>query len=277
MLSAVKKSLLLLALLLINCQAQPLEEQKQQQRREQRQLKNGASEADVKMMAGTANMTPTAPMQLSLAGFNQMPLGLTRYPNYPGLFYGAGAQAGAPFLGMPGLQTNIANGYPGYSDPNLGLGFNTGANFGLGGFPGNPQNAGYMYGQPMYGNQQLGTGFAAGAPNVDSFAALNNIINMANVQGLSGAAGLYPQAGAAGLYPQAGAAGLYPQAGAAGMFGQLAAAGNPNGIYGQLGAGAANGLYGQAAGMPLPSIYGASNVHGAADGMRNTHSYAPAY
>ncbi|XP_034479935.1 uncharacterized protein LOC117785807 [Drosophila innubila] len=174
-----KKSLLLMALMLLSgCQAQP--------KREQRQLKSPATgtEADVKMM--TANMTPASPsMGMNM---NQMGMQLARYPGYPGLVFGGGAAPAASYLGG-----NSYSGYP--SDPSLGLGYG----LGLGAYPGQPQsNSGFMYGNPMYGNPQLGNGNGFGVqPGVDNFAALNNIINMANVQGLAAgpSAGLYPQAG----------------------------------------------------------------------------------
>ncbi|KAH8371778.1 hypothetical protein KR093_008814, partial [Drosophila rubida] len=196
---AVKKSFLLISLMLVSsCQAQPLQEHNS---REQRQLKSpAAAEADVKMLAAsTANMTPASTaMQMPMAGLpiNQMSLQMARYPGYPGLMFGGGSAPVSPFLGVSGLQGGIANTYP--TDPSLGLGYG----LGIGGvYPGSPQSAGFMYGNGMYPNGQFGAGNGFGPqPGVDNFAALNNIINMANAQGLGAApTGLYPQAGVGGF------------------------------------------------------------------------------
>ncbi|KAH8297229.1 hypothetical protein KR044_007623, partial [Drosophila immigrans] len=236
---AVKKSFLLISLMLVNsCQAQPLQEHNS---REQRQLKSpAAAEADVKMMAASAgNMTPaTTGMQMAMTGLpiNQMSLQMARYPGYQGLIFGGGSAPAAPFLGVPGLQGGIANNYP--SDPSLGLGY------GMGAYPGNPQSAGFMYGNPMYPNAQFGAGNGFGAqPGVDNFAALNNIINMANVQGLGAAVpptGLYPQAGVGGLGPVGGVGGV---------------------------------------GMPIPGFLGGINADAGSSLLErmNMHHYAPAF
>jgi len=197
------------------------------------------------LTVGTANMTPaSSPMQMSMAGMpmNQVAMQLARYPSYPGLAFGGSPASASPFLGVPGLQSNIANNYPGYpSDPNLSLGYG----LGLGGYPGNPQSN-FMYGNPMYGNPQLGNvngnGFGP-QPGVDNFAALNNIINMANAQGLGAApTGLYPQAGIGGV---AGIGGIGGGAGVGGV------------------------------GMPIPGYFGGHGV--GLDGGMNIHNYAPAF
>ncbi|KAM8711424.1 hypothetical protein ACLKA7_000546 [Drosophila subpalustris] len=173
----VQQSLLLIALMLLaSCQAQPTGD------REQRQLKSPATgtEADVKMM--TSNMTPAmTTMQLPMSGNPmgmqmQMGMGMARYPGYSGLVFGGGAAPASPYPGYP-------------TDPSLGLGYG----LGLGAYPGHAQGASaFLY--PQLGN---GNGFGP-QPGVDNFAALHNIINMANVQGFGAAApptGLYPQAG----------------------------------------------------------------------------------
>ncbi|EDW02355.1 collagen alpha-2(IV) chain [Drosophila grimshawi] len=207
---------LLLLLLLSSCPAQPL---KEHQEREQRQLKGqgATTEADVKMMTGNmANMTPgmQMPGMSGMTGLSMNPMAnmqLARYPNYPSMLLGAGGLTGSPFLGMPGQlgpQSNIANNYP--ADPSMGLGlglglpgsgtnFGLGLGVGLGGYPGNPPNAGFMYGnsQGLYPNAHLGQGFGA-QPPLDNFGPLNNIVNQANLPGLSGAlnaGGLYGQPG----------------------------------------------------------------------------------
>ncbi|KAH8308878.1 hypothetical protein KR059_002750 [Drosophila kikkawai] len=221
----VQKALLLLSLLILGTvQAQPLDQD--QHVRQERQLKAATTtDADVKMVA---NVTPaTQPMGMAMPmPMNQMALSavggqLVRYPNYPGLIY-PGLAPGLPtgplngLNGIPGLQTNIANNYPSYPDPNLAGqapvgGFNPfGA--GYGGF------GGYPLPQPIYGgnslmypNTQLPNGFVP-QPSVDNFQSLNSIVNMANVQGLGGASsGLYPapqplpvQVNMQGLYPPTG-------------------------------------------------------------------------
>lgn len=224
----VQKALLLLSLLLLGTvQAQPL--QQDQHARKERQT--ATTDADVKMVA---NVTPaTQPMSMGLGmamPMNQMALSavggqLVRYPNYPGLIY-PGLTPGLPtgpmpgLNGIPGLQTNIANNYPSYPDPNLagqvgafnpfGAGFGTGFGGGFGGYPspiygGNP---GLMYPNP----QQLPNGFAP-QPAVDNFQSLNSIVNMANVQGLGGGSqGLYPAPQPLPL-PQVNMQGLYPPPG----------------------------------------------------------------
>ncbi|XP_041447983.1 uncharacterized protein LOC111078964 [Drosophila obscura] len=210
-----KKALLLLSLLLLGTvQAQPLEEH---HGREQRQLKAGpgaATDADVKMVA---NVTPAAvnSMQMGMP-MNQMALNavgaqLVRYPNYPGLMYAQGIAQGA-LNGLNGLQTNIANNYPAYPDQNLvgaapgfAPGFGATPGFGFGSYPGASSPSALMYGNSMaYPNPQLPNGFAP-QPSVDNFAALNNIVNMANVQGLGGSTqGFYQNPQLPGLYAPAG-------------------------------------------------------------------------
>ncbi|KAH8237441.1 hypothetical protein KR038_012093 [Drosophila bunnanda] len=215
----VHKALLLLSLILLGTiHAQPLDQDLHV--RKERQLKAAATtDADVKMMA---NVTPaTQPMGMAMAmPMNQMALSavggqLVRYPNYPGLIY-PGIAPGLPtgplpgLNGIPGLQTNIANNYPSYPDPNLAGaagGFNPfGAGFGnFGGYP-VPQPI-YGGNSLMYPNNQLPNGFVP-QPSVDNFQNLNSIVNMANVQGLGGASsGLYPAPqplNMQGLYPPPG-------------------------------------------------------------------------
>ncbi|XP_026842755.1 uncharacterized protein LOC6593000 [Drosophila persimilis] len=208
-----KKSLLVLSLLLLGTvQAQPLEDH---HGREQRQLKGGPganTDADVKMVA---NVTPAeaTSMQMGMGmslPMNQMALNavgtqLVRYPNYPGLIYAPGIAQGS-LNGLSGLQTNIANNYPAYPDPNMvgaSPGFAPG--FGFGSYPGASSPAALMYGNPMsYPNPQLPNGFVP-QPSVDNFSALNNIVNMANVQGLGGSnQGFYQNPQLPGLYAPAG-------------------------------------------------------------------------
>ncbi|XP_017124440.1 collagen alpha-2(IV) chain [Drosophila elegans] len=223
----VKKALVLFTLLVLGTiEAKPLDQNQDEHLRKERQLKS--TDADVKMVA---NVTPAGsagsqPMTMGMGmalPMNQMALSsvggqLVRYPNYPGLIYPGIPQA--PGLnGIPGLQTNIANNYPSYPDPNLAgsaPGFNP---FGSFGYPGVPQ----MYGSSlMYPNAQLPNGFVPN-PSVDNFQSLNGIVNMANVQGLGGGnTGLYPAPQgfggiSSGLYPQApqgfggaNSGGLYP-------------------------------------------------------------------
>ncbi|XP_016991826.1 splicing factor 3A subunit 2 [Drosophila rhopaloa] len=233
-----KKALLLFTLLVLGTvQAKPLDREQDlnqdQHVRKERQLKMaGSTDADVKMVA---NVTPAAASQPMGLPMNQMALNsvggqLVRYPNYPGLIY-SGIAPAPGINGIPGLQTNIANNYPSYPDPNLAgsaPGFNP---FGSFGYPGVPQ----MYGNPlMYPNPQLPNGFVPN-PAVDNYQSLNSIVNMANAQGLGGGntglypapqgfggvnSGLYPApqgfGGAnSGLYPvpQANMQGLYPPPG----------------------------------------------------------------
>ncbi|EDW36291.1 GL16757 [Drosophila persimilis] len=252
-----KKSLLVLSLLLLGTvQAQPLEDH---HGREQRQLKGGPganTDADVKMVA---NVTPAeaTSMQMGMGmslPMNQMALNavgtqLVRYPNYPGLIYAPGIAQGS-LNGLSGLQTNIANNYPAYPDPNMvgaspgfgaassfggapgfggtpsfgaapgfgtgpgfsaapgfgpAPGFGTAPGFGFGSYPGASSPAALMYGNPMsYPNPQLPNGFVP-QPSVDNFSALNNIVNMANVQGLGGSnQGFYQNPQLPGLYAPAG-------------------------------------------------------------------------
>ncbi|KAH8254807.1 hypothetical protein KR032_012299 [Drosophila birchii] len=224
----VHKALLLLSLILLGTvQAQD------QHVRKERQLKAAAAatDADVKMVA---NVTPaTQPMGMAMSmPMNQMALSavggqLVRYPNYPGLIYPGLAPGLAPGLtpglstgplpglnGIPGLQTNIANNYPSYPDPNLAGqagGFNPfGTGYGnFGGYP-VPQPI-YGGNSLMYPNAQLPNGFVP-QPSVDNYQNLNSIVNMANVQGLGTAnSGLYPapqplpvQVNMQGLYPPPG-------------------------------------------------------------------------
>ncbi|XP_016946738.1 collagen alpha-2(IV) chain [Drosophila biarmipes] len=194
-----KKALLLLSLLLLGtAQAGSLDKDLDQHVRKERQMKMAAStDPDVKMVANVTPTTASQPMQMTMGmalPMNQMALSsvggqLVRYPNYPGLVYpGIGPQPG--LNGIPGLQTNIANNYPSYPDPNLAgsaPGFNP---FGSFGYPGVPP----MYGSPTlpYPNPQLPNGFVPN-PAVDNYQSLNNIVNMANAQGLGGgSSALYP-------------------------------------------------------------------------------------
>ncbi|KAL7735560.1 hypothetical protein ACLKA6_009525 [Drosophila palustris] len=226
----VQQSLLLISLMLLaSCQAQPTGD------REQRQLKSPATgtEADVKMM--TSNMTPAmTTMQLPMSGNPmgmQMQMGMARYPGYSGLVFGGGAAPAAPYPGYP-------------TDPSLGLGYG----LGLGAYSGHPQAAsGFMY--PQLGN---GNGFGS-QPGVDNFAALHNIINMANVQGFGAAP-------PTGLYPQAGIG-----AGIGGVGG-----------VGVGGAGVGVGFGGvPGVGMPIPGYFGEGG--NSIFERMNMHHYAPAF
>ncbi|XP_068147866.1 uncharacterized protein [Drosophila tropicalis] len=203
---------LVLALLMANVShlhGQPLQDH---HAREQRQLKQvampggtataaaGTTEAEVQMMANT---TPTMTMPMAM---NQMGLSGMQLARYPQLYYGPGAAYPLP---VPGLQTNIANNYPSY--PN-------------GGFPGAfgvPQGypTGLMYPSPVFPpppqqpQQQLPNGFVP-QPSVDNYANLNNIVNMANIQGLQGATttnnGFYPPPPPTGFQGGPVLPGLYP-------------------------------------------------------------------
>ncbi|XP_017038786.1 U1 small nuclear ribonucleoprotein C [Drosophila ficusphila] len=205
-----KKAVLLLALLILGTAgANPLDRELDQDNhvRKERQLKPAAStDADIKMVANVTPATASQGMTMAMGmPMNQMALNsvggqLVRYPNYPGLIY-PGITPPPGLNGIPGVQTNIANNFPSYPDPNLGgslPGFNP---FG---YPGVPP----MYGNPipMYPNPQLPNGFVPN-PAVDNFQSLNNIVNMANVQGVNGgSSGLYPApqgypVPAPGLYP----------------------------------------------------------------------------
>lgn len=213
---ATKKSILLVSLLVVvaSVRANPLDQVEHV--RKERQLKGAATDADVKMVA--TNVSPamaSQPMTMTMGmPVNQMALNavggqLVRYPNYPGLIY----PGMAPGLnGIPSLQTNIANtnypqpNYPtAYPDPNLAGGVPGFGGFGPYGYP-SPLPP--MFGGSLgYPNPQLPNGFVP-QPSVDNFQALNNIVNMANAQGLGGG---YPapqpfpiQANMAGLYPPAG-------------------------------------------------------------------------
>ncbi|XP_043645441.1 splicing factor 3A subunit 2 [Drosophila teissieri] len=211
-----KKAVLLLSLLLLGTvESKPLDWEQDhiedQHVRKERQLKMaGSTDPDVKMVANVTPATASQPMSMAMGvPMNQMALSsvggqLVRYPNYPGLIYPGLSPAPAPGLnGVPGLQTNIANTYPSYPDPNLAgsvPGFNP---FGSFGYPG----VAPMYGNPlMYPNTQLPNGFVPN-PAVDNFQSLNNIVNMANVQGLTGGTSAsYPAPqGFGGVSP-----GLYP-------------------------------------------------------------------
>ncbi|XP_030387182.1 trithorax group protein osa [Scaptodrosophila lebanonensis] len=216
-----------LLLLLVSGQAQPVQE------RESRQMKSGApTEADLKMMAAnSANGTPPAPMQpgmpvqlgmpMAMAGL-QMPINqlalnaasmqLARYPSYPGIFYGSGLAPGATSLPnvqlqgpLPGLQGNLAAAYPTNFDAGTLPGSFSGAPGAFGfGYPGN--TAGFMFGNVYPSAQLQPNGFASQTPQtVDNYSALNNIINMANAQGLAGGSvptGIYQQPGSVGQMPQ---------------------------------------------------------------------------
>ncbi|XP_017068782.1 collagen alpha-1(IV) chain [Drosophila eugracilis] len=207
-----KKAVLLLSLLLLgSLEAKPLDKEQDQDQhvRKERQLKvTGSTDPDMKMVANVTPATASQSMTMAMGvPMNQMALSsvggqLVRYPNYPGLIYPGIAPA--PGLnGIPGVQTNIANNYPSYPDPNL-PGAAPGLNpFGQFGYPGVPP----MYGNNlMYPNPQLPNGFVPN-PAVDNYQNLNNIVNMANAQGLGGSnTGLYPApqgfGGAnSGLYP----------------------------------------------------------------------------
>lgn len=208
--------MLVVVLLLGNCQASPVKEEA----REQRNMKmmTPAAEADVKMMAttGTGNMTPVSMSVGGALPMNQMALGmvgnmqLARYPNYPGLMSPFGLQAGDGSmglgLGLPGAGLGLGGGImpgAGYgagigagmgAAPGLGFGAGLGAPMpgagfgaglgaapgaGLGGFP----SAGFMYGNPLYGSPQPMPGFG-----------LDNILGMANAPALAPAhAGIYGQ------------------------------------------------------------------------------------
>ncbi|KAH8233039.1 hypothetical protein KR026_003463 [Drosophila bipectinata] len=208
---AQKKSILLVSLLVLAAvKAQPLDQEEHV--RKERQLKGTASDADVKMVAtnvspamATQPMTMTMGMPVNQMALNAVGSQLVRYPNYPGLIY----PGIAPGLnGIPGLQANIANtNYPtAYPDPNLAGGLPGG--FGGFGPYGYPSPLPPMFGGSLgYPNPQLPNGFVP-QPSVDNFQALNNIVNMANAQGLGGG---YPapqpfpvQANMPGLYPPAG-------------------------------------------------------------------------
>ncbi|XP_017105917.2 collagen alpha-5(IV) chain [Drosophila bipectinata] len=208
---AQKKSILLVSLLVLAAvKAQPLDQEEHV--RKERQLKGTASDADVKMVAtnvspamATQPMTMTIGMPVNQMALNAVGSQLVRYPNYPGLIY----PGIAPGLnGIPGLQANIANtNYPtAYPDPNLPGGLPGG--FGGFGPYGYPSPLPPMFGGSLgYPNPQLPNGFVP-QPSVDNFQALNNIVNMANAQGLGGG---YPapqpfpvQANMPGLYPPAG-------------------------------------------------------------------------
>ncbi|KAH8372653.1 hypothetical protein KR009_002215 [Drosophila setifemur] len=213
-----KKAFLLLSLLLLeSAQANPIDRDQDmdQHVRKERQLKGSSTDADVKMMANVTPAVGSQPMAMGMGlgmglgmPMNQMALNavggqLLRYPNYADLIY-PGPTPG--LNGFPGLQTNIANNYPSYVNPNLAgpvSGFGSFAPFGY------PGSLPPMYGNNLaYPNPQLPNGFVP-QPSVDNFQALNNVVNMANVQGLgSGNSGFYPapqplpvQVNMQGLYP----------------------------------------------------------------------------
>ncbi|XP_016928435.3 decreased expression in renal and prostate cancer protein [Drosophila suzukii] len=256
-----KKALLLLSMLLLGMvEAKSLDRREQDQEqyvRKERQLKMaGSADPDVKMVANVTPTTSSQPMQMSMGmglPMNQMALGsvggqLVRYPNYPGLIYpGVGPQPG--LNGYPGLQTNIANNYPSYPDPNLAgstPGFNPYGSFG---YPGLPP----MYGNsPLaYPNPQLPNGFVPN-PAVDNFQSLNSIVNMANAQGLGG--------GNSGLYPA-------PQG-----FGGVSSGFYPNPSPQEFG-GANSGVY-PAPQLNMPGLY---PPPGGFLGRMNMQAYAPGF
>ncbi|XP_049308671.1 uncharacterized protein LOC105228615 [Bactrocera dorsalis] len=229
--------LLCIGVLTLNhcCEAKPADERATRQTKEPHS--DGATQAEVKTLSGPllngAAQVLTQPQ--GLAGFGGV-VGLMPYPRYGGLAYGGSGYTGAPGMGLlglplsgsaPGVPAGANGALPGVNTLQLGnlagLNYPATGNYVGNNLPPYPFNGPDMYANYMFGAlPQLQNNFG---PTVAGANSLDNLVNMANLQGVTGNGNQLPPPTQTPLQGQASQ--LQPQLSAAYPF--------PSGIFGQMG------------------------------------------